>query len=140
MVTILDEIIEKLKSNSFSISVEDIREIYSPKNPVYPMITVEEVRNTPDLQIHGKIIRSNLNYRFEIYGRDMSVNSQVMNKRKVVTTLGNELDKIMREVYGMKMIGNYQILPYGKDNSILRYIVTYGGVIDNKTMIIYQKG
>lgn len=63
---------------------------------------------------------------------------QLINKRKLVTTLGNELDTIMRETYGMKMIGTYQILPYASDNSILRYIVTYGGIIDNETMIIYQ--
>lgn len=103
------------------------------------MITVEETRNDPDLQIHGQIIRSNLNYRFEIYGRDTSVDSQLMSKRKVVTTLGQELDKIMRETYGMKLVGSPQILPYSTDNSILRYIVTYGGIIDNQTMIIYQK-
>lgn len=139
MVTILDEIIEKIKSQTFSIPFKDVREPYSTKSPVYPMITVEEIRNSPDQQINGQIIRSNLNYRFEIYGRDTSVDSQLMSKRKVVTTLGQELDKIMRETYGMKMIGDYQILPYSTDNSILRYIVTYGGVIDNKTMIIYQK-
>lgn len=139
MVTILDEIIEKIKSQTFSIPFKDVREPYSTKSPVYPMITVEEIRNSPSQQINGQIIRSNLNYRFEIYGRDTSVESQLMSKRQVVTTLGQELDKIMRETYGMKMIGDYQILPYSTDNSILRYIVTYGGVIDNKTMIIYQK-
>ena len=139
MVTILDEIIDKIKSETFSIPFKDVREPYSTKSPVYPMITVEETRNDPQQQICGQIIRTNLNYRFEIYGRDTSVKSQLVSKRKVVTTLGNELDKIMRETYGMKLVGSPQILPYGTDNSILRYIVTYGGIIDNNTMIIYQK-
>lgn len=138
MVSILDEIIQKIKDSTFTVPFKDIREPYSTKQPVYPMITVEEVTNTPQQQINGKIIRSNLHYRFEIYGRDSSVDGELMRKREVVTTLGNELDTIMRETYGMKMIGTYQILPYTSDNSILRYIVTYGGIIDNETMIIYQ--
>lgn len=138
MVSILDEIIQKIKDSTFTVPFKDVREPYSTKQPVYPMITVEEVTNTPQQQINGKIIRSNLHYRFEIYGRDVSVNETLMKKREVVTTLGNELDTIMRETYGMKMIGTYQILPYTSDNSILRYIVTYGGIIDNETMIIYQ--
>lgn len=138
MVSILDEIIQKIKDSTFTVPFKDVREPYSTKQPVYPMITVEEVTNTPQQQINGKTIRSNLHYRFEIYGRDVSVNETLMKKREVVTTLGNELDTIMRETYGMKMIGTYQILPYTSDNSILRYIVTYGGIIDNETMIIYQ--
>lgn len=138
MVSILDEIIQKIKDSTFTVPFKDVREPYSTKQPVYPMITVEEVTNTPQQQINGKIIRSNLHYRFEIYGRDVSVNETLMKKRKLVTTLGNELDTIMRETYGMKMIGTYQILPYTSDNSILRYIVTYGGIIDNETMVIYQ--
>lgn len=138
MVSILDEIMEKIKNSTFTVSFKDIREPYSTKQPVYPMITVEEITNTPQQQINGKIIRTNLHYRFEIYGRDISHEGQLISKRKLVTTLGNELDTIMRETYGMKMIGTYQILPYASDNSILRYIVTYGGIIDNETMIIYQ--
>lgn len=138
MVSILDEIMEKIKNSTFTVSFKDIREPYSTKQPVYPMITVEEITNTPQQQINGKIIRTNLHYRFEIYGRDISHEGQLISKRKLVTTLGNELDTIMRETYGMKMIGTYQILPYTSDNSILRYIVTYGGIIDNETMIIYQ--
>lgn len=138
MVSILDEIIQKIKDSTFTVPFKDVREPYSTKQPVYPMITVEEVTNAPQQQINGKIIRSNLHYRFEIYGRDVSVNETLMKKREVVTTLGDELDTIMRETYGMKMIGTYQILPYASDNSILRYIVTYGGIIDNETMIIYQ--
>ena len=138
MVSILDEIIQKIKDSTFTVPFKDVREPYSTKQPVYPMITVEEVTNTPQQQINGKIIRSNLHYRFEIYGRDVSVNETLMKKRKLVTTWGNELDTIMIETYGMKMIGTYQILPYASDNSILRYIVTYGGIIDNETMIIYQ--
>lgn len=139
MVTILDEIIEKIKSEKFSIPFKDVRDPYSTKSPVYPMITVEEIKNSPEQQISGKIIRTSIAYRFEIYGRDSSVDSEVMNKRKVVTLLGDEIDKLMRETYGMKMVGSPLILPYSTDNSILRYIVTYGGIIDNTTMIIYQR-
>ena len=111
MVSILDEIMEKIKNSTFTVSFKDIREPYSTKQPVYPMITVEEITNIPQQQINGKIIRTNLHYRFEIYGRDISHEGQLINKRKLVTTLGNELDTIMRETYGMKMIGTYQILP-----------------------------
>lgn len=138
MVTILDEIIEKLKSHSFSIPVKDIRDPYSSKTPVYPMIVVEETRNTPDLQLHGKVIRSNLNYKFEIYGRDTISNGEVMSKRQVVVSIFKELDEIMREIYGMKINVSPTILA-ATDKSVLRHITTYGGIIDNDTMIIYQR-
>lgn len=139
MVTITDEIIEKLKSNEFSIPVKDVRDTYSTKSPVYPMITVEEIFNRPVLQIHGEEIQSRLDYRFEIYGRDISLNGVLSTKREVVTTLGIELDELMRTTYGMKRSGSTTILPYSSDGSILRYIVTYSGIIDTRTMIIYQK-
>lgn len=139
MVSILDEIIEYMKEYEFSVPIKDVRETYSPKSPVYPMVTVEETRNSPDLQLHGELIRSKLNYRFEIYGRDTSIGDTVLTKRQVVRKIGNDIDTIMRTKYGMKCISSPQILPYTTDNSVLRYIITYTGVIDTRTMIIYQK-
>lgn len=138
MVSILDELIDKLKSFEFSIPVKDVREPYSTKNPVYPMILVEEVRNSPEQQICGQIIRTNLAYKFDIYARDISVES-LKTKREVLDILMGELDSIMRETYGMKQSGEYTTLPYTSDGSILRRIITYGGIIDNETKIIYQR-
>lgn len=54
MVSILDEIMEKIKNSTFTVPFKDIREPYSTKQPVYPMITVEEITNTPQQQINGK--------------------------------------------------------------------------------------
>lgn len=138
MVSILDEIIDKLKEATFTIPVKDVREPYTTKQPVYPMVTVEETRNSPYQQIHGKVLYTNLNYRFEIYGRDTSVESVPTSKRKVVTTIANEIDQIMRETYGMRLVGDPQMLPYSTDNTIVRYIMTYGGIIRNDTQYIYQ--
>lgn len=138
VVTILDEIIEKLKSHIFSIPVKDVRDPYSSKTPVYPMIVVEETRNIPDSQLHGELIRTKLDYKFEIYGRDTTSDGEVISKRQVVTSIFKELDEIMRETYGMKVNVSPTILA-ATDKTVVRHITTYSGIIDNKTMIIYQR-
>lgn len=138
MVTITDELIETLKSHKFSLTVKDVREPYATKKPVYPMIVVEEITNRPNVQIHGEEILSKIAYRFEIYARDLSENGEVYTKRQVNTILGKELDQVLKETYGLKRIGDPVNLPDVADGTILRYVVTYGGVIDNRTMIIYQ--
>lgn len=138
MVTITDEIIETLKSHTFSLTVKDVREPYATKKPVYPMIVVEEITNRPDVQIRAEEILSTIAYRFEIYARDLSENGEVYTKRQVNTTLGKELDEVLRKTYGLKRIGDPVNLPDVTDGTILRYVVTYGGMIDNRTMIIYQ--
>lgn len=138
MVTILDEIISKLKEHDFTIPVKDVREQYSTKDPVYPMITVDEIVNQPTLQITGVEKYSRIDYRFDIYARDASKDGELYTKRQVASMIGSELDEIMRTTYGMKRVGNPIMLPYSEDGSIIRYPLTYTGNIDNKTMIIYQ--
>lgn len=138
MVTIADELIETLKSHEFSLTVKDVREPYATKQPVYPMIVVEEITNRPNVQIHGEEILSTIAYRFEIYARDLSENGEIYTKRQVNTKLGKELDQLLTKTYGLKRIGDSVNLPDVTDGTILRYVVTYGGVIDNRTMIIYQ--
>lgn len=138
MVSIQDELIAKLKGHPFTIMVKDIRDTFSTKEPIYPMITLDEITNTPYLQLPMQESISTIAYRFEIYVRDMSQDNKVYTKRQASSIIGNELDILMRDVYGLKRVGDPQRLPYGEDKSILRYIVTYGGKIDNQTMIIYQ--
>lgn len=138
MVTILDELIEKLKNHTFTIDIKDIRDPYSTKNPIYPMVTIEEITNRPFVQILDKELFSSIAYRFEVYARDTSQDSKVYTKREVVNNIGNEIDDLIKKNYGFRRIGDPQILPYGGDNTIIRYIVTYGGKIDTTTMITYQ--
>lgn len=138
MVNISDEIIQKLKDHTFSIPLKDVREPYSTKSPVYPMITVEELPGSTLLQLHGEEILSTLGVRFEIYARDMSHDGEVYTKNQIVSKLGKELDELIRTTYGLKRVGDAVKLPYSSDGSILRYILTYTGKIDNRTMIIYQ--
>lgn len=138
MVTITDEVIQLLENHNFFIPIKDVREPYSTKDPVYPMIVVEEVVNKPTLQIHAKELLSRIDYRFDIYARDTSHEGIVYTKRDIVSKIGNELDELIRATYGMKRVNSPMILPYGADGSIIRYIITYSGIIDNKTMIIYQ--
>lgn len=138
MVTILEEIIQKLKDNQFSITVKDVREPFSTKTPVYPMITIDEVTNRPYIQMLGIELFSSIAYRFEIYARDISQDGNVYTKRQIVNALGKEIDDLVKKNYGFIRIGDPQILPYTSDNTIIRYIVTYGGKIDTTTMITYQ--
>ncbi len=138
MVTILDEIISTLKTHSFKIEIKDIREPFSTKQPVYPMIVVYESTNLPKQQICGVVNFTTLAYRFEIYARDMSINSGLVSKRQVATSIADEIDDIMRTKYGMKRSMSPQILPYTQDGSVIRYIFEYKGILDNKYDVLYQ--
>lgn len=138
MVSIQDEIITKLKEHTFTLEVKDVRDTFSTKAPTYPMITIDEVSNRPYIQITGKEYLSNIAYRFEIYTRDTAKDDKVYTKRQISDIIGDELDTLMKDLYGFKRVGDPQRLPYGEDKTILRYIVTYGGKIDNETMILYQ--
>lgn len=138
MVSIREELIEALKTHKFTIPVKDVRDVYSTKNPVYPMITVDEVVNIPWIQIHAVERLSTISYKFDVYARDMSYQKTVYTKRKITEIIGNELDEFLRTTYGLKRAINPTSLPYSEDGSIIRYTVTYSGTIDNETMIIYQ--
>lgn len=138
MVNIQDEVIQKVKSHEFTFPLKDVREVYSTKEPKYPMITVEELPGAPLLMLHGEEILSIIGMRFEIYTRDTSHEGKVYTKSQVATVLGQELDELIRSTYGLKRMGEATKLPYSSDGSILRYILTYTGKIDNRTMIIYQ--
>lgn len=138
MVNITDEIIEKLESHEFTIPVEDVRDMYSTKNPVYPMIAIDEINNSPYVQTLGKEKISDLSYRFEIYTRDKSVNGEALTKREIADTILVELDELLRTTYGFKRTPNISRLPYNTDGSVLRTIIMYSGKIDNDTMIMYQ--
>lgn len=138
MVNIEDEVIQKVKDHAFYFPLKDVRKLYSTKNPVYPMIVVQELPGATLLQLHGEEILSTIGMRFEIYARDTSRDGAIYTKDHVATNIGTELDQIIRTTYGLKRIGEPQKLPYSSDGSILRYVLTYTGKIDNRTMIIYQ--
>ena len=138
MVTVNDELIESIKKHGFALPVNDVREPYSTKTPVYPMITVNEFSNRPVIQIHGEEKLSSISLRFEIYCRDLSHDGKVYTKRQVCSILSRELDEFLRKTYGFKRVGDPVTLPFGNDGTICRYGITYTGLIDNKTMIIYQ--
>ena len=138
MVNISDEVIQKVKDHSFSFPIKDVREPYSTLKPDYPMITVEELSGSTLLQLHGEEILSTITLRFEIYVRDITKDGEVYKKNQAAVQIGEELDELIRTTYGLKRTGDPVKLPYSSDGSILRYILTYSGKIDNRTMIIYQ--
>lgn len=138
MVSITDEIISKLKSHTFSVPLKDVRDFYSTKDPEYPMIAIDEVTNTPSIQILGDEKISTIGYKFEIYTRDISVDGKVYSKRQASYMILHELDALLRETYGFRRSNSPTVLPYGSDGSIMRNIVIYVGKIDNENMILYQ--
>ena len=138
MVDITDEIIEKLKAHSFSIPFKDIRKPYESKKPSYPLLLVYPIRNDPLLQLHGEEILSKVAFRFEVYTRDTSHEGTVYSKSQVSSILSIELDEFIRTTYGLMRVGDPNERLYSGDDTIMRYIVSYGGTLDNKTKIIYQ--
>lgn len=138
MVTILDELIEYLNGYGFQIEIKDVREFYSSKQPVYPMITVEETRNSTSQQLQGVELFSRLHYTFEIYTKSMDIDDVMKTPRQVGTEILFDLDSCVKERWGLKRVGSPTQIPYNSDNTIFRTVVTYGCKIDNKNMIIYQ--
>lgn len=139
MVTIMDQIIEELSAHEFTVPVKKVVDIYSPGKPDYPMITVNEIRNIPQLILKKEEVLSMLGYQFEIYARDAKVNGKLMTKRQIVMAITMELDEYLLSHYNLVRTGDPATLPYGSDGSILRNVVRYQNTIDTRTNYLYQK-
>ncbi len=138
MVTLIDDIIEYFKIYPFAIDVLDVRNTYVSKDPVYPMIVVEETRNTTKQALHHVEVFSTLNYRFDIYAQDSMIDDEVVSASRIVDMIAQQLDEQMKSYFGMQRVGDPIKMNYDNSNSKFRKILTYGGIIDTKTMIVYQ--
>lgn len=139
MVSIKDEIQNLLKEHSdFIIKPLDVRDSYSDEKPVFPMILVDETINTSSQVIHGEEIYANIGYKIECYAKDSIVNDVVMTRKEVAYQLGIECDKLIMRRFGLTRISNPVFVESLEDPSVIRFINNYVGIINTKTMLIYQ--
>lgn len=139
MISITNEIIEYLKEqDDYFIKPKDIRDSYSDEKPVFPMILVDEVINNTQQMIKGHEIYSNIGYKIEIYTKDIAIDQDTFTRSEVALKLGNTINHHIMNQFGLMRIGNPTIIPSIDDNSVIRYILNYSGVINNETGFIYQ--
>lgn len=138
MISIKNELIEKLFNyDGYMFPPKAVRDFYSDEKPVFPMIIVDEVVNDTFQSIHGKEVYSNIGYRIECYAKDFAVDEKIYTKNDLALQLGIDTDRFMREIMGFKRVGSPVMIPSVDDSSVVRYVLTYSGIINNQTQYIY---
>lgn len=139
MISIKNELIQKLTINEDYVYIpKSVRDFYSDEKPVFPMIIIDEVVNDTYQSIHGKEIYSNIGYRIECYGKDTAIGEDIIVKNDIAFQLGKDVDKFMREKMGFIRVGSPTMIQSVEDTSVVRYVLTYSGLINNQTQLIYK--
>lgn len=139
MISIKNELIEKLSSyDGYTFKPKVVRDFYTDEKPVFPMVIIDEVVNDTFQSIHGKEIYSNIGYRVECYGKDTAIGETIYTKTDIAFELGVNVDKFMQEQMGFKRVGSPVMIPSVDDSSVVRYVLTYSGIINVETQLIYK--
>lgn len=144
MKSLLDDIIKVLSETNFSIPIpiENISTDYPVFTPEFtkPYIYVSEINNT----VHERTFThkeeySDLSYQIEIYSRQQKIDDTIVANNDVVRKIAYELDASLSSVLGLLRIGVPVDMPYGYDNTIKRYVLTYNGILDLTHDYIYRR-
>lgn len=139
MISIKAELIDKLSLyDGYTFNPKAVRDFYSDEKPVFPMVIVDEVVNDTFQSIHGKEIYSNIGYRIECYGKDTAYGEVIHTKTDIALELGMNVDTFMQEQMGFRRVGSPVMIPSVDDSSVVRYVLTYSGLIHNETQLIYK--
>ena len=133
MKNLVDDLITFLNTLTFSDTVKDIREAYSKKKPVYPMISVDEINNATRTALVGEERLSNLGYQIDVYSKDMYPRSG----RDICRGIVSIVDTNLQSQYGMKRV-SYVEIPDPNDTTVFRITLRYTCILDVKTDYMYR--
>ena len=138
MISISSEMIDTLKTSTYSLSGVKTSEAYSVTTPTFPLLTLAETpTNNGDYLGNQPAIVRNI-FTLEAYAHNMMVNGSAMTRRAAALTLLMEADKILNEKYGITMSGDPVEAPYS-DQTVFRWAANYFAYIDTRTNLIYRK-
>lgn len=144
MRSILNEIVDKLKNSTFSVTVPsaNIIDAYPVTNPDFkkPYITVDESVNLPDMNTYtNKEENSYLGYQIDVYSRQQKINNVMYSAKDVTKQLVNEIDNILNTEFGLIRSTSPQYIPFSEDRSICRCVVRYDVNLDLTHDYLYRR-
>ena len=141
MISLMNQIVTGLREvfevmdNNYSKTI--IKEIYKslPKG-TYPKITVEEIDNS---EITNRSTREGeqttlLSYQITCYSRDMEEYDYIDS----VKFMADTVNTYMNNNYKVQRLGNYVVIPYISDNTIMTCTLRYSCVYDKENNLIYK--
>lgn len=114
-----------------------IKEIYEENPPInYPMITIEEIRNSEYLRFTDNLGEhdSHLGYQIDCHTRNLST----MQAPEAVRLMGNIVNNLFMNTYKMVRIGEPVLRPLATDKTILVYSLRYNCVLNLDENRIYK--
>lgn len=115
-----------------------IKEIYEENPPInYPMITIEEIRNSEYLQFTDNLGEhdSHLGYQIDCHTRNLPT----MQAPEGARFMGNVVNNLFMNTYKMVRIGEPVLRPLTTDKTILVYSLRYECVLNLDEDRIYKK-
>lgn len=105
MVNLNEQIIEQLKTVEYPITIKSISDVYEPKVCTPPFILVQEVGNTTNLSSKNVEKRIELTYQVNVVtSTSKTKNGEVLTNIQAVRLIYDEVDKVMREYFGLERI------------------------------------
>lgn len=101
-----------------------VKEIYEENPPIrYPMITIEEINNSENLDFTDNIGEhvSNLGYQINCYSK----NTERLQAPEAARAIGFVVNNIFMNQYKMARIGQPILLPLNTDKNIMVYTLRY---------------
>ena len=138
MVTIKNEIIDTLRATTFTYQPKEVRDYYSTRKMVYPLVAIDELDNIDKDKILDKTYYSELTYTIEVYNKDMVLDKTLVSKTDVAFTICKEIDEVLKNKYGLTRVSTPVKILLDDDNTVLRTILTYRCSIDNENQITYR--
>lgn len=102
-----------------------VKEYYSMQEIKYPCMTVCMVEKSDRIVLQNKNKLVNIGFAFEIYAKSIKDKTATY----VLRQLENWLDAELKSKYGFQRNIGSPIMPVNKENSILREVITYSGII-----------
>lgn len=114
-----------------------VKEIYEENPPIhYPMITVEEINNSENLQFTDNMGEhiSDLGYQINCHSR----NTSKLQAQEAARTIGFAVNDVFMNKYKMRRIGQPVLLPLNTDKTVMVYTLRYECAFDLDEDRIYK--
>lgn len=140
MISLTNQIVEGLQEefNNLDNSYKDtiVKEIYKPlPKGHYPKVIVQEIRNSERINrstADGEQTTA-LGYQITCYTRDMEEYDYVDGVKYMVDLVNDYITTNFK----VQRVGDYAIVPYISDNTVMTCNVRYNCVYDKETQLIY---
>ena len=114
-----------------------VKEAYEENPPIrYPMITIEEIRNSENERFSDNLGEhySNIGYQIDCHTRNLSQ----LKATEAVRLMGTMVNDLFLNTYKMVRVGEPVLRPLPNDKTILVYTLRFEGVLGLDDNRIYK--